>query len=42
LKTTDRPLGRIYTLDGWVAGFLIHFVQAEHRIQSRNAVAPPS
>jgi hypothetical protein len=30
----------LHRLDGWVVGFLIHFFQAEHRIQSRNADAP--
>jgi hypothetical protein len=29
-----------HRLDGWVVGFLIHFFQAEHRIQSLNADAP--
>jgi hypothetical protein len=28
---------RLHRLDGWVVGFLVHFLQAEHRIQSRNA-----
>jgi hypothetical protein len=31
----------LHRLDGWVVGFLIHFFQTEHRIQSRNADAPP-
>jgi hypothetical protein len=30
----------IVRLRGWVLGFLIHFFQAEYRIQSRNADAP--
>jgi hypothetical protein len=29
----------LHWLDGWVVGFLIHFFQAEYRIQSRNADA---
>jgi hypothetical protein len=27
-------------LDGWVAGFLIHFFQTEHRIQLPSTAAP--
>jgi hypothetical protein len=42
LKPQLVSLHRLHRLDGWVVGFLIHFFRAEHRIQSRNAVAPPS
>jgi hypothetical protein len=30
-------LHRLHRLDGWLVGFLSHFLQAEHIIQSRNA-----
>jgi hypothetical protein len=30
----------LHRLDGWVVGFLIHFFQAKHRIQSRNPEPP--
>jgi hypothetical protein len=30
-------LHRLHRVDRWVVEFLIHFFQAEHRIQSRNA-----
>jgi hypothetical protein len=41
-KSLEIAWGEIWTLwlHGWVVEFLIHFVQAEHRIQSRNADAP--
>jgi hypothetical protein len=39
LKTAARPLHCLHRLDGWVVGFLIHFFQVEHRIQSRNVDA---
>jgi hypothetical protein len=42
LKPQLVSLHRLHRLDGWAVGFLIHFFQVEHRIQSRNAVAPPS
>jgi hypothetical protein len=30
----------LHSLDGWVVGFLIHFFQVEHRIQSHKADSP--
>jgi hypothetical protein len=40
-KSPEIAWGEIWTawLCGWAVGFLIHFFQAEHRIQSRNADA---
>jgi hypothetical protein len=41
LKTAARTLHRLQRPCGWIVGFLIHFFQAERRLKSRNADAPP-